>query len=513
MEPFAQRFDRFCRIGLPTGLDEDLLGRVRARQLETIRSLTPVMMCANILNAIIIAVTFLPVTNAPLLLAWTSVAVALALLAIRQWRRFRARPPKPTASARAIRAATVNAGVLGLVWVAPTILFVQDYSPEHSLLAAMVVGGMACAGGFALASIPSAAIMYVGIVGASGFAGLIARLDWTVLGLIAIYANYCVVVIAIITASFQTFISHFLAEVEKARLAEAEIGAMRAWQERNIRIEQQIGVFARAIERVLVQMGEVSAELSDSSQALGRAAEQVEGSSRSATSEAQAAEIAVSRSAGAADRMRASIGEIARRTARSAEVGENALTRTAVTVEAVSSVTAATSKIENVVALIQSIAAQTNMLALNATIEAARAGSAGRGFAVVAGEVKQLAEQTARATQDIASQIRQIDDAALFAAGTVSDLRGIVEAMSAAAKEIAQAVNAQTLLVAEIADGATLAADGVQRTVEDIGKALREAAGAGTVGANAQRLAVALQADAEELERAVSKFLGDVRAA
>lgn len=513
MEPIVLRLDRFCRIGLPVDLDEGLLGRVRARQLDTMRRLTPVMMGANILNAVILAATFLPVANVPLLLAWTVAALGFALLAVRKWAQARLRPRKSTASARVIRAATLNAALLGLIWVVPAVLFALDYDPQRSLLAAMVMGGMACAGGFALASIPSAAILYVGIVGASGFASLVARWDAGLVGLIAVYANYCVVVIAIIDASFRTFISHFLAEVEKERLAEAEIATMRAGQDRNCRIEQQIGVFATAIERVLARMAEVSAELSASSQALGLAAAHVENASRSATSEVREAEIAVNHSAEAAGRLRGSIHEIARSTNHSVEIGESALVRTAVTVEAVGSVTVATSRIESVIALIQSIAAQTNMPALNATIEAARAGAAGRGFAVVAGEVKQLAEQTARATQDIVAQIRQIDDAALFAAGTVEDLRGIVEALSSAAKDIAGAVNAQAVMVGEIADGAGSAADGVRRAVQDIGQAMQEAAGAGAVGGNAQRLAVALQADAEELERAVARFLGDVRAA
>jgi methyl-accepting chemotaxis protein len=155
--------------------------------------------------------------------------------------------------------------------------------------------------------------------------------------------------------------------------------------------------------------------------------------------------------AASAEQLTSSIGEISRQVTQSAQITGKAVQEARRTDSIVRALSEGADKIGQVVDLITNIAGQTNLLALNATIEAARAGEAGRGFAVVASEVKSLAQQTARATEEIGAQIAQVQSATNDAVEAIRGITGTIEEVSSIAATIAAAVEEQGAATAEIA--------------------------------------------------------------
>ncbi len=215
----------------------------------------------------------------------------------------------------------------------------------------------------------------------------------------------------------------------------------------------------------------------------------------------------------ATEELSASIREIAGQASASTNIASNAVHTAEEANQQILGLTAAADRIGNVVELISSIAGQTNMLALNATIEAARAGEAGKGFAVVAGEVKHLAAQTAKATDEIASQVSNIQRIARESADSIRGVSQVINEMRGITTGIASAVEEQNAATGEIARNVQQAADGtheVSTTIQDVSQAAAESKQTAMQVLTASE---SISTQTERLGRTVDGFLAKIRAA
>jgi methyl-accepting chemotaxis protein len=302
-------------------------------------------------------------------------------------------------------------------------------------------------------------------------------------------------------------------EVERRELTAATSSAAEAKRVREQAIDRLVGDFRR---RATDMLGAVDAEMramTATATDLGRnAATTSRRSDDAADASREASENVVTVSA-AGEELMHSIDEIARQVSRTTDVVAEAAKVSRETNVTVGDLAQAAGRIGAVVGLIRDIAEQTNLLALNATIEAARAGESGRGFAVVAAEVKTLAGQTAKATEEISAQIGAIQGttgAAVEAIGRIVDTMGEVDTFTSA---IAAAVEEQGASTAEIARNVSLAAERTRNVAENIG-GVSAAAGETTRAAGEMTGAAGrVAATAEDLRAVVDRFLADVAAA
>ncbi|MBZ6077389.1 methyl-accepting chemotaxis protein [Microvirga puerhi] len=217
--------------------------------------------------------------------------------------------------------------------------------------------------------------------------------------------------------------------------------------------------------------------------------------------------------AAATEEMSISIQEIASQVTQSSHIASRAVDGAKRTNETVQALAGTAEKIGNVIALINNIAGQTNLLALNATIEAARAGEAGRGFAVVASEVKDLASQTAKATEEIGAQIVSVQQATQDVVAAIHEIAQTITEMSQISTGIAAAIEEQGAATQEISRNVQEAARGTEQVTGSIGEVQ---SGAGETGAAATQVLGAAQElarQSESLSREVADFLSDVKAA
>jgi methyl-accepting chemotaxis protein len=300
---------------------------------------------------------------------------------------------------------------------------------------------------------------------------------------------------------------------ERDRLEAEQLQASGEREERAAAVERLVRGFGGTADTALSSVRTAAEKLGAAAKGLGDTAGQVGSEAEQAARAAGAASSNVAQAAVAAEQLAGSVAEVARQTASSTEVAGRAVAETKRSVGIMGTLGEAASRIGEVVGLIQSIAAQTNLLALNATIEAARAGEAGRGFAVVAAEVKSLANQTARATEDIAHQIGAIQEASGEARIAIDTVSTVIEEMSAMTASIASAVEEQNMAVVSIANNVAQASNdadagaGAMRGVE------HAASGARITASDVAVLAVQLGGEAENLDAAIRKFLDQVRAA
>jgi methyl-accepting chemotaxis protein len=293
-------------------------------------------------------------------------------------------------------------------------------------------------------------------------------------------------------------------EQDKDRVAKAERAA---------RMEAKIAEFESTVRSALDNLAQSANSMQSTAQSMSNTADQSNALVNAVASAAEETSVNVQTVSAGTEQLSSSIAEISRQVVTSAGIAKKAVDEAGATDATVQSLADSASRISVVVDLIQTIASQTNLLALNATIEAARAGEAGRGFAVVASEVKSLASQTAKATEEIRTQIASMQNVTTSAVGAIQGIGRIIGEINDVTTTIAAAVEEQGAATREIARNIQHAAGGTSEVSSNIVGVSSASTEAGTAAGEVLTASGALRREADVLRAEIDAFLENIRAA
>ena len=283
--------------------------------------------------------------------------------------------------------------------------------------------------------------------------------------------------------------------------------------ERVLRVEARIIEFAATVRAALEGLRTSANSMQTTAESMSATADQSSALVTAVASAAEETSTNVQTVSSGTEQLSSSISEISRQVINSAQIASKAVDEAGETDATMQGLTDSASRISVVIDLIQTIASQTNLLALNATIEAARAGEAGRGFAVVASEVKSLANQTAKATDEIRSQIANMQQVTSSAVGAIRNIGHTIGEINAVTTAISAAVNEQGIATREIARNIKDAVGGTSQVSSNIAGVSAASAAAGAAASKVLSASGTLRREADVLRDEIHEFLASIRAA
>ncbi|HLN23147.1 MAG TPA: methyl-accepting chemotaxis protein, partial [Patescibacteria group bacterium] len=301
--------------------------------------------------------------------------------------------------------------------------------------------------------------------------------------------------------------------IERHRLEAEEKASLARREARQRKLENLTSDFDGTVMAVLGGVSAAARKMNEMSRSMTAIAEETQRQGAAVSAATEQASTNVSTIASASNELSASIHEIASQVNRSATIAANAVTEVDATTRKMESLSNGANRIGEVVKLINDIASQTNLLALNATIEAARAGDAGKGFAVVANEVKTLANQTAKATGEIAGQIQGIQDETHGVVEAIQRITSVINEINEMSAAIASAIEEQGAAMQEVVRNVEEVSMGTREVASNIAQVVEAAGHTGNMAGQVETAAGLLTGESDKLRGSVEQFLGGVKAA
>lgn len=311
-------------------------------------------------------------------------------------------------------------------------------------------------------------------------------------------------------------ITHTLADfreklLDSRKLEQEQAVERQAKEERAQMVSRETELFDKASKEVIQSVSAASSQMEVTATAMSESASEAGKKSELVAAASEQASVNVQTVATAAEELSSTINEISGQVANASQIADNAVGEVNTATAQVEGLETSSQKIGEVLQLISDIAEQTNLLALNATIEAARAGDAGKGFAVVASEVKNLANQTAKATDEIGEQIRGIQSATSNTVGAIKGIGKTVRDVSEISTAIAAAIEEQGAATQEIARNVEEASAGTQEVSSNIGEVSMATSETGAKSHEVLDAARMTKAQAEEMRQQIEQFLGKIK--
>ncbi|WP_419903388.1 methyl-accepting chemotaxis protein [Kiloniella sp.] len=313
-----------------------------------------------------------------------------------------------------------------------------------------------------------------------------------------------------IASALQTFKENALAQDEMAA-KEMEMVSQR--EERTKRIEDLVAQFETDSNEILTQVGAAASQMNTTSGEMSSVAQDTAVRSNTVAAAAEEASVNVQTVAAAAEELSCSIEEINRQVGQSSEIASDAVSKADANIATIKGLEEASNRIGEVVGLISDIAEQTNLLALNATIEAARAGEAGKGFAVVASEVKNLANQTAKATEEISGQVDEMQGVTRTAVDAIEAIGKTIESMNEISVSISTAIEEQGSATQEISRNVQEASAGTAEVTSNMQGVSEASTQTGNSSQQVLEASNDLATQAEQMRESVNAFIEGIRAA
>ncbi len=505
------RYDAWVnrRFGMAR-LDEDVAAALRKAQGEQFARVLPPILLSNLLSAVLVAVVAMIHGWLWFPLFWSASVVAIGVLGILRISRIRTRAPDHVPSSNFNDRILIDSALMAAPWVVMAVVFNPIAVPEMEVLTATLLAGLVCAGTFTMASMPSAALLFAGLIlGARIIHIGLSPVDHMLENLLfqAIYGS---VMLVSLRSMAQLFIDRVRAVCSAQSLGLDARAQASVEETRREAVELQAEAFQREIGGILQPVFQSVGYMNGAAEQLVGISQRSQETLAELLSRVGEARHDLGSVESYSHRLTDTISLIRHEADKTTQLVRTAASDVAASIAIKAQLTQAVRDIGEVSDLIREIAAQTNLLALNATIEAARAGVAGRGFAVVATEVKGLAARTETATQEISQRIGEVRAATERSLAAVMNISVSTDAIVSATGGIMVAVDQQADAIRTMVELLSNTVRGTADAAAAIDLVVADAARTRDNGRQVSEAAAGVDVSARRLDESVARFSRDV---